>query len=220
MFQSDVFTIAGWLPSPFTMNGVDEVYWVSRAQLIIALGSTIPGYWFTVATIEIMGRIPIQVRAPRPRASVWSVRPRRPPPPPPSLRCPLSPSSPFASGPLRPPSLNTDPQGERVELWASPPRALSASYVSALPRTGPVAGARRQCRRMLLAARQVMGFVFMTTFMGILAGMYNELKTNEARNPPQLSPSLPPVSCQRSHHASHDRAPSARRAGGRGGAGR
>ena len=64
MFQSDVFTIAGWLPSPFTMNGVDEVYWVSRAQLIIALGSTIPGYWFTVATIEIMGRIPIQVPVP------------------------------------------------------------------------------------------------------------------------------------------------------------
>ncbi len=31
-------------------------------QLIIALGSTIPGYWFTVATVEYMGRIPIQAR--------------------------------------------------------------------------------------------------------------------------------------------------------------
>ena len=64
MFQSDVFNAAGWLPAANEMSGVGEVWAISRAQLIIALASTIPGYWFTVATVEIMGRIPIQVHLP------------------------------------------------------------------------------------------------------------------------------------------------------------
>eukprot|EP00960_Hanusia_phi_P058472 763899-Hanusia_phi.AAC.1 len=60
LFQSDVFSIVGWLPPAYTMNAVDEVYHVSRAQLIISLASIIPGYWFTVAFVEILGRTKIQ----------------------------------------------------------------------------------------------------------------------------------------------------------------
>ncbi|EKX50020.1 hypothetical protein GUITHDRAFT_157361 [Guillardia theta CCMP2712] len=60
LFQADVFTIVGWLPPSYTMNAVDEVYHVARAQLIISMASIIPGYWFTVAFIEILGRTRIQ----------------------------------------------------------------------------------------------------------------------------------------------------------------
>jgi len=61
LFQSDVFTVAGWLPPSQTMTGISELYNVARCQLIVALASVIPGYWFTVAFIEVFGRIPIQV---------------------------------------------------------------------------------------------------------------------------------------------------------------
>ncbi|EKX43011.1 hypothetical protein GUITHDRAFT_158082 [Guillardia theta CCMP2712] len=60
LFQSDVFSIVGWLPAAYTMNAIEETYRIARAQLIISLASIIPGYWFTVATIEIMGRTKIQ----------------------------------------------------------------------------------------------------------------------------------------------------------------
>eukprot|EP00960_Hanusia_phi_P057099 763457-Hanusia_phi.AAC.1 len=59
LFQADVFTIVGWLPASYTMNAVEEVYSIARAQLIISLASIIPGYWFTVAFIEILGRTKI-----------------------------------------------------------------------------------------------------------------------------------------------------------------
>ncbi|CDY22354.1 BnaA06g36760D [Brassica napus] len=44
-----------------TMNGINEVYMIARAQTLIAFCSTVPGYWFTVAFIEIMGRFAIQL---------------------------------------------------------------------------------------------------------------------------------------------------------------
>jgi PHS family inorganic phosphate transporter-like MFS transporter len=61
LFQSTVFSTVGWLPSSKTLNPLDELYDVGRAQAIVSLASIIPGYWFTVATIECMGRRPIQI---------------------------------------------------------------------------------------------------------------------------------------------------------------
>ncbi|CDY50481.1 BnaC09g17620D [Brassica napus] len=43
------------------MNGIHEVFMIARAQTLIALCSTVPGYWFTVAFIDIMGRFAIQL---------------------------------------------------------------------------------------------------------------------------------------------------------------
>ncbi|CAA7045461.1 unnamed protein product [Microthlaspi erraticum] len=40
---------------------IHEVYKIGRAQTLIALCSTVPGYWFTVAFIDIMGRFAIQL---------------------------------------------------------------------------------------------------------------------------------------------------------------
>ncbi|GLT76918.1 hypothetical protein SLA2020_485520 [Shorea laevis] len=59
--QKDIFTNIGWLPSASKMNAIYEVYKIARAQTIIALCGTIPGYWFTVAFIDKMGRFKIQL---------------------------------------------------------------------------------------------------------------------------------------------------------------
>ncbi|CAI0400754.1 unnamed protein product [Linum tenue] len=47
LFQKDIFSAIGWIPPAKTMNAVHEVYVVSRAQTLIALCGTVPGYWFT-----------------------------------------------------------------------------------------------------------------------------------------------------------------------------
>ncbi|KAK2986539.1 hypothetical protein RJ640_012302 [Escallonia rubra] len=61
LFQKDVFTAIGWIPKAATMNAVHEVYRISRAQTLIALCSTVPGYWFTVFLIDVIGRFAIQL---------------------------------------------------------------------------------------------------------------------------------------------------------------
>uniref|UniRef100_A0A0D9VPM0 H(+)/Pi cotransporter n=1 Tax=Leersia perrieri TaxID=77586 RepID=A0A0D9VPM0_9ORYZ len=61
LFQKDIFSKVGWIPPAKTMNALEELYRISRAQALIALCGTIPGYWFTVAFIEIMGRFWIQI---------------------------------------------------------------------------------------------------------------------------------------------------------------
>lgn len=61
LFQKDIFSAVGWIPPAKTMNAVREVYMISRAQTLIALCSTVPGYWFTVAFIDRMGRFAIQL---------------------------------------------------------------------------------------------------------------------------------------------------------------
>ena len=61
LFQKDIFTAIGWLPPAKTMNAIEEVYRIARAQTLIALCSTVPGYWFTVALIDVMGRFVIQL---------------------------------------------------------------------------------------------------------------------------------------------------------------
>ncbi|KAK1362562.1 Inorganic phosphate transporter [Heracleum sosnowskyi] len=61
LFQKDIFTNIGWLPPAKTMNAIEEVYKIARAQTLIALFSTVPGYWFTVAFIDRIGRFKIQL---------------------------------------------------------------------------------------------------------------------------------------------------------------
>ncbi|KAL1191289.1 putative inorganic phosphate transporter 1-3 [Cardamine amara subsp. amara] len=61
LFQKDIFSAIGWIPKAATMNAIHEVYKIGRAQTLIALCSTVPGYWFTVAFIDIMGRFAIQL---------------------------------------------------------------------------------------------------------------------------------------------------------------
>ncbi|XP_057781307.1 probable inorganic phosphate transporter 1-7 [Salvia miltiorrhiza] len=61
LFQKDIFTAIGWIPPAKTMNAIHEVYTISRAQTLIALCSTVPGYWFTVALIDVIGRFTIQL---------------------------------------------------------------------------------------------------------------------------------------------------------------
>uniref|UniRef100_A0A0C9QS87 TSA: Wollemia nobilis Ref_Wollemi_Transcript_12233_1915 transcribed RNA sequence n=1 Tax=Wollemia nobilis TaxID=56998 RepID=A0A0C9QS87_9CONI len=61
LFQKDIFTAVGWLPAAKKMNAIEEVYRIARAQSIIALCSTVPGYWFTVALIDHLGRFTIQL---------------------------------------------------------------------------------------------------------------------------------------------------------------
>ncbi|KAM7462547.1 hypothetical protein LguiA_030669 [Lonicera macranthoides] len=61
LFQKDIFSAIGWIPPAETMNALQEVYRIARAQTLIALCSTVPGYWFTVFFIDKIGRIAIQL---------------------------------------------------------------------------------------------------------------------------------------------------------------
>ncbi|KAL6989900.1 Inorganic phosphate transporter 1-4 [Sarracenia purpurea var. burkii] len=61
LFQKDFFTDIGWIPSAESMNAVHEVFRIAKAQTLIALCTTVPGYWFTVAFIDIIGRFAIQL---------------------------------------------------------------------------------------------------------------------------------------------------------------
>ncbi|XVE72943.1 hypothetical protein DITRI_Ditri11bG0078000 [Diplodiscus trichospermus] len=61
LFQKDIFSAIGWIPAAKTMNALEEVYKIARAQTLIAIFSTVPGYWFTVAFIDKIGRFSIQL---------------------------------------------------------------------------------------------------------------------------------------------------------------
>ncbi|KAG2713603.1 hypothetical protein I3760_04G184600 [Carya illinoinensis] len=61
LFQKDIFSAIGWIPPAKTMNAIEEVFRIARAQTLIALCSTVPGYWFTVALIDKIGRFAIQL---------------------------------------------------------------------------------------------------------------------------------------------------------------
>ncbi|KAE8730636.1 putative inorganic phosphate transporter 1-5 [Hibiscus syriacus] len=61
LFQKDIFSAIGWIPSAKSMNAIEEVFRIARAQTLIALCSTVPGYWFTVAFIDKIGRFAIQL---------------------------------------------------------------------------------------------------------------------------------------------------------------
>ncbi|XP_054794666.1 inorganic phosphate transporter 1-1-like [Prosopis cineraria] len=61
LFQKDVLSNIGWIPEPKDMSAIHEVYRIAKAQTLIALCGTVPGYWFTVALIDHMGRFAIQI---------------------------------------------------------------------------------------------------------------------------------------------------------------
>ncbi|KAF8016477.1 hypothetical protein BT93_H1867 [Corymbia citriodora subsp. variegata] len=61
LFQKDIFSKVGWLPKAASMNAIHEVFRIARAQTLIALCGTVPGYWFTVAFIDHIGRFAIQL---------------------------------------------------------------------------------------------------------------------------------------------------------------
>ncbi|KAE8781622.1 phosphate transporter HvPT5 [Hordeum vulgare] len=61
LFQKDIFGSIGWIPKARTMDALEEVFRISRAQTLIALCGTVPGYWFTVFLIDVLGRFRIQL---------------------------------------------------------------------------------------------------------------------------------------------------------------
>lgn len=61
LFQKDIFSAVGWLPSAKSMSALDELYKIARAQTLIALCGTVPGYWVTVFLIDRMRRFSIQL---------------------------------------------------------------------------------------------------------------------------------------------------------------
>nr|AAU84429.1 phosphate transporter 5 [Oryza sativa Japonica Group] len=61
LFQKDIYTAVQWLPKADTMSALEEMFKISRAQTLVALCGTIPGYWFTVLFIDIVGRFAIQL---------------------------------------------------------------------------------------------------------------------------------------------------------------
>ncbi|CAL4912605.1 unnamed protein product [Urochloa decumbens] len=61
LFQKDIFTSIHWIPKARTMSALEEVFRISRAQTLIALCGTVPGYWFTVFLIDVIGRFAIQL---------------------------------------------------------------------------------------------------------------------------------------------------------------
>ncbi|KAM1119674.1 hypothetical protein ACFX15_043057 [Malus domestica] len=61
LFQKDIFSAVGWLPSASSMSALDELFKIARAQTLIALCGTVPGYWATVFLIDYIGRFAIQL---------------------------------------------------------------------------------------------------------------------------------------------------------------
>ena len=60
ILQGHIFRDAGWVPRARAMSALEEAYRVSRAQAIIALCGALPGYWFAVAFVDVVGRKAIQ----------------------------------------------------------------------------------------------------------------------------------------------------------------
>ena len=59
LLQSQIYNQL--LPHKEKMNAYDHTYEVAKFQAIIAVCSTIPGYWFTVYFIDRIGRVKIQM---------------------------------------------------------------------------------------------------------------------------------------------------------------
>lgn len=59
LFQSQIYK--KWYPDPEHVNTYREAYNVAKFQAIIAVASTIPGYWATVYFIDRLGRRKIQM---------------------------------------------------------------------------------------------------------------------------------------------------------------
>ncbi|XP_050225228.1 low affinity inorganic phosphate transporter 4-like [Mercurialis annua] len=59
--QNDMFQAIGLIKPAEEVNAIEQVYENSRAMFVVALIGTFPGYWFTVAFIETLGRFTIQL---------------------------------------------------------------------------------------------------------------------------------------------------------------
>ncbi|XWS74472.1 hypothetical protein CRYUN_Cryun01aG0001000 [Craigia yunnanensis] len=59
--QNDVYPASGLLHKASSMNAIEETFHLSKAMFLIALASTVPGYWFTVFLIDRIGRFLIQL---------------------------------------------------------------------------------------------------------------------------------------------------------------
>ncbi|KAH7523374.1 probable inorganic phosphate transporter 1-9 [Ziziphus jujuba] len=59
LFQSQIYK--RYLKDKHDVNAFKDVFYVARLQTIIAICSTVPGYWFTVYFIDRIGRVRIQV---------------------------------------------------------------------------------------------------------------------------------------------------------------
>lgn len=59
LFQSQVYET--YLPNEKEVNVYGDVFHVAKFQAIVAVCSTIPGYWFTVYFIDRIGRVKIQL---------------------------------------------------------------------------------------------------------------------------------------------------------------
>ncbi|KAK1419419.1 hypothetical protein QVD17_28586 [Tagetes erecta] len=59
--QKDIFPVMGLTNKAVEVNALREMFEISRAMLVIAMFGTFPGYWFTVAFIERLGRFNIQL---------------------------------------------------------------------------------------------------------------------------------------------------------------
>uniref|UniRef100_M8D9G0 H(+)/Pi cotransporter n=1 Tax=Aegilops tauschii TaxID=37682 RepID=M8D9G0_AEGTA len=60
ILQEEIFRDIKWIPEANSMSALEEAYRVARAQAIIALCGTLPGYWFTIAFVDVVGRKAIQ----------------------------------------------------------------------------------------------------------------------------------------------------------------
>ncbi|CAM6125842.1 unnamed protein product [Calypogeia fissa] len=61
LFQPRIFQASGWVPSAPNMSALEETFRNARAQAYITMLGTVPGYWFTVAFVDRVGRKPIQL---------------------------------------------------------------------------------------------------------------------------------------------------------------
>ncbi|GJW00358.1 inorganic phosphate transporter 1-11-like protein [Tanacetum coccineum] len=59
--QKDIFPVMGLTDPAKDVNALKEMFQLSRAMLLVAMFGTFPGYWFTVAFIEKLGRFKIQL---------------------------------------------------------------------------------------------------------------------------------------------------------------
>ncbi|KAK3414854.1 hypothetical protein EUGRSUZ_H00161, partial [Eucalyptus grandis] len=61
LIQPLIYADVHWLRQSKQMNAIEEAYQNGKAQTLIALCGTVPGYWFTVVFIDKMGRFAIQL---------------------------------------------------------------------------------------------------------------------------------------------------------------
>ncbi|XP_076948224.1 low affinity inorganic phosphate transporter 4-like [Bidens hawaiensis] len=59
--QKDIFPVMGLTHKAPEVNALREMFEISRAMFVVAMFGTFPGYWFTVAFIEKLGRYKIQL---------------------------------------------------------------------------------------------------------------------------------------------------------------